>query len=314
MLPVLEMFTILYVKSEGRRLTKIRLRTKQLTCLFLMLTSIVLGFSFMPSARAGMTIFSINPLSGNVGTNVIITANLTTPNGRYNVTFDGIVQVFGNAAGNNVNANFTVPESTFGNHIVAVVDVNTSDTATGNFSVSTAYSLNVTAPTPPAQLQEGDSVPLSVSVAGGNSSSTIAATIKAQTPATSITEQLNILTSVLGSGQVTLTYPGNFSGANTNNVGNYTVSLISSNLTVATSTFLVGLTNSTEYHRMQAVNIKAVYAQNENVTLTVSGKDVSDSVNLTANSAGLIDYSNWTVPVSATVGTYNVNEIGRAHV
>ncbi len=52
--PVLEMFTILDVKFEGRRLAKIQLRTKQLICLFLMLTSMVLGFSFLPRARAGM--------------------------------------------------------------------------------------------------------------------------------------------------------------------------------------------------------------------------------------------------------------------
>lgn len=311
MLPVLEMFTILDVKLEGRRLAKTQLRTKQLICLFLMLTSMLLGFSFLPSARAGMEIFSISPITGNIGTNVTITANLTTTNGRYNVTFDGVVQLVGNATGNNVNANFTVPETTFGNHTVAVVDVNTTDTATGVFSVSTAYSMNVSVPATPAQLQEGDSVPISLNVTGGNSSSTIAATITVQTPNNaSYTEQLNISTSALGSGKATLTYPGDFSaGANTNYVGNYGVSLTLLN---ATETFFVGLTNSTKYHRMQAVNIKAVYSQNETVTLTVSGrdiygKDIHDSVNVTADSTGVVDYSNWTVPVNASVGAYNVS-------
>jgi hypothetical protein len=68
----------------------------------------------------------------------------------------------------------------------------------------------------------------------------------------------------------------------------------------------VGLTNSTEYHRTQAVDIKAIYGQNENVTLTVTGKDVADSVNLTADSAGLVHYANWIVPANASIGTYNI--------
>lgn len=311
------MFTILNAEFEGRRLAKVQLRTKQLTCIFLMLMSMLLGFSFLRSTRAEMTIFSISPGTGNVGTNVTLTANLTTTDGGYNVTFDGVLQVVGNATGNAVSTNFTVPETTFGNHTVAVVDVKTNENATGIFSVSTAYSLNVSVPTTPAQLQEGDSAPISAAVTGGNSSSMVAATFTVQTPTgTSYTEQLNISTTAFGSGNATLVYPGNFSvGANTSYVGDYTVSLDLSNDTMP---FIVGLTNSTEYHRVQAVGIRAVYAQNENVTLTVSGTDIYgnsiyNSVNLTADSAGVIDYSNWTVPVSASVGTYSVSIISMSH-
>jgi hypothetical protein len=309
--PVLEMFTILDVKFEGRYLVKIQLRTKQLMCLFLILTSMMLGFSFLSRAGAGMQMFSISPSAGNVGTNVTVTANVTTPNGGYNVTFDGIVQAAGNATGNNVTASFSVPEATFGSHDVAVFDVNTGENVTGVFTVSTAYSMNVTVPQTPKQFQEGDLVPISIGVTGGNPSSTVA-TISVQTPAQALdnashTEPLNISTSDVGSGKITLTYPGNFSGLTTNYVGNYTVSIISFNSTVATNTFYVGLTNSTEYHRMQTVNIKAIYTQNENVTLTVAGNGRYDSVNLTADSAGVINYSNWTVPVNASVDTFSVS-------
>jgi hypothetical protein len=298
-------------------LAKVQLRTKQVTCLFLMLMSMLVGFSFLRSTTAEMTILSISPGTGNVGTNVTLTANLTTTDGGYNVTFDGVLQVVGNATGNDVSTNFTVPETTFGDHNVTVIDVKTNENATGVFSVSTAYSLNVSVPTLPAQLQEGDSVPISVTVTGGNSSSMVVATFTVQTPSgTSYTEQLNISTSALGSGNATLVYPGNFSaGANTSYVGDYTVSLDLSN---ATMPFTVGLTNSTEYHRMQAVSIRAAYAQNENVTLTVSGNDIYGnsiytSVNLTADSAGVIDYSNWTVPVIASVGTYTVSIVSMSH-
>jgi hypothetical protein len=308
--PVLELFTILDVNFEGRPLAKIQLRVKQLTCLFLMSTSMLLGFSFLPSARAGMTIFSISPANGIVGTQVQLTANLTTANGGYNITFEGVVQVVGKASGNDVNASFIVPEAVAGNRTVAVVDVEANESVTGVFTVSTAYTLDVNVPQAPRQLQEGDSVPILVNVTGGDSNSAVVANITVQTPAnTTYSEQLGISTSALGSGNATLVYPGNFSGANTNYVGDYGISL---NLSVATKSFFVGLTNSTQYHRMEAVNIKAIYAQNETVTLTVSGKDIfgkdiQDPVNVTADSAGLVDYSNWTVPVNASVGTYNVS-------
>jgi hypothetical protein len=199
---------------------------------------------------------------------------------------------------------------------VAVVDVKTGDTATGNFTVTTAYYLNVSVPTLPTQLQEGDSVPISVNVTGApisvNSSSPIAGTITVLTPSNaSYTENVNILTSALGSGNATFIYPGNFSGgANTNYVGTYKVSL---NLSNATMPFNVGLTNSTEYHRMQTVDIKAIYAKNETVTVAVSGTDIFGKslyspVNVTADSAGVVD-SNWTVPATASVGPYSVSVV-----
>jgi len=293
-------------------LAKIRLRAKQLMCLFLMLTSVLLGFSFLPRARAVMQVFSISPATGNVGTNVTLTANLTTTNGAYNVTFDGAVQVVGNATGNNVTASFLVPETTFGNHTVAVVDVsNPLENATYPFYVSTAYYMNVTVPPTPTQLQEGDSVPIFLNVTGEFANMTYGAQFDVQNPDNSTySEKLGISTSPRGSGSVTLTYPRDFStGANTNYVGNYAVS---ANLTVAPTKFIVSLTNSTEYHRMQTVNIKAVYASNETVTLNVSGNNIQYSVNMTADSAGVINYSSFAVPLNASVGTYNVNIVSVA--
>jgi hypothetical protein len=316
--PALEMFTILDVQFEGRRLAKIQLKAKQLMCLFLMLTSVLAGFSFLPRTNAVMQVFSVTPASGNVGTNVTLTANLTTANGQYNVTFDGVILVVGTATGNDVNASFLVPETALGTHNVTVIDAsNPNENATRLFGVNTAYSMNVTVPTPPVQLQEGDSVPIFLSVTGGNSSTTFGVTFSVETPAnvTYPSETLNITTSALGSGNGTLTYPGGFkpsgnTNASTGYVGSYSVSasVTSASVTITPQTFVVGLTNSTEYHRMQTVNIKAVsYTQNENVTLTVSGNGIQNSVNLTADSAGVISYENWTVPVNASVGTYGVN-------
>jgi len=304
--PVLEMFTILYVMFEGRHLARIQFRTKQLMCLFLMLTSMMLGFSFLPRARAGMAISAINPASGNVGAQILLTANLTTANGTYQITFDGAILKVGNATGNDVNDSFVVPETKFYKHNVAIVDVKTGENATIAFYVSTAYSMNITVPTPPAQLQEGDSVPIFVNTTGANSSSKYDATVSVQTPANvSYTGHVSISTSALGSGNTTLIYPEDFLNANTSYVGDYSVSL---NLTSAVETFSVGLTNSTVYHRTQAVNIRADYTPAENVTLTVSGNGIQNSiVNLTADSSGVINYSNWTVPETAPIGTYSVS-------
>jgi hypothetical protein len=277
-----------------------------------MLTSVLLGFSFLPRANAVMQMFSISPATGNVGTNVTLTANLTTTNGTYSVTFDGTIQVVGNATENNVTASFLVPEATLGNHTVTVVDVsNPLENVTHVFYISTAYYMNVTVPPPPTQLQEGDSVPIFFNVTGGDSNMTYGSTINVQNPDNSTySKQFGIPTSALGNGSVTLTYPGDFStGANTNYVGNYTVS---ANSTVAPAAFIVGLTNSTEYHRMQTVNIKAVYAANETVMLNVTGTNIQYSVNLTANSAGVVNYSSFAVPLNASVGTYSVNIVSIA--
>jgi hypothetical protein len=306
--PVLEMFTILDVRFEGRRLAKIRLRAKQLTCLFLILTSVLLGFSFLPRASATMQVPSLSEVIGYVGDNVTLSGNLTTTNGPYNVTFGGAVVAVGTATGNNVTASFLVPEVAAGNHTVTVFDVNASETTTPeNFTVSPAYYLNVTnVPPAPLQFQEGDSVSILFNVTGGAHDSTFNVTIGVQNPHNSSISVLGVPTSSLGSGLVTLSYPGNFSGgANTDFVGKY---VVSNNLNSASAPVVVGLTNSTLYHRMETVNIRAgAYGSNETVMLNVTGSSVQYSVNLTADSAGGIDYSGFAVPVNASVGSYAVS-------
>jgi hypothetical protein len=253
-----------------------------------------------------MAISSLSPGSGNVGAQVLLIANLTTANGTYVITFDGAILKVGTATGNAVNDSFVVPETRFYKHDVAIVDDKTGENATIAFYVSTAYSMKITVPTPPAQLQEGDSVPIFVNVTGGNSSSTYDATVSVKTPANvNYNGTVSISTSALGSGNATLTYPEDFPNANTSYVGEYAVSLSSA---TSVEYFSVGLTNSTAYHRTQAVNIRAAYASAENVTLTLSGNGIQNStLNLTADSSGVINYSNWTVPVTAPIGTYSVS-------
>lgn len=273
-----------------------------------MLMTMTFGFTFLPRAGAVMVISVVLPASGNVGSKILLVANLTTTNGAYNLTFDGAVVAVGNAVGNQVNTTFIVPETAARNYTLTVIDLaNTTDTATAVFEVTTAYALNVTLPVA-KQLQEGDSVPILLNVTGGSANTTYNATITVQPPTstnTTLNVGMHVLTSALGSGVATLAYPNDFpSGANTSYVGNY---VVSSNITSSRPTFFVGLTNATQYHRMQAVGIKALYAPNEEVTLNVAGNGIQDSLNLTADSSGVIDYSNFTVPSDAKIGSYNVN-------
>ena len=73
-------------------------------------------------------------------------------------------------------------------------------------------------------------------------------------------------------------------------------------------TFFIGLTDSTEYHRHQVVDIKAIgYKEKENVTITISkGEETLHSETINATSEGKI-YANWTIPSNATIGIYTLN-------
>ena len=199
---------------------------------------------------------------------------------------------------------------------MTVIDVSTLENATyENFTVSTSYFLNVTVPTAPAQPQESNSVPISYNVTGDAAGVIEDAKIEVVNPDNSTYfASVGLTTSSVGSGVVTVSYPGDFtSGANTNEVGVYTISAPDNISLVSPIGFIVGLTNSTEYHRLQTVNIMASgYNSNETVSLNVTGANVQYSVPLTASPAGVINFSGFVVPMNATVSTYTVNIISTA--
>jgi hypothetical protein len=289
-----------------KRLVKITLKTEQLTCLLLLLTLVVMSLSLLPKVQAGMTITSMAPTSGTVGASVQLLSNLTTANGTYQILFDDALVSTGNATANSVNATFTVPEAKAGNHNVWVVDEKTGENASSVFSVSTSYNMTIAVPQAPKQLQEGDSVPISVNITGGESNAVYTANFTVQGPnGVSYVKTVDVAVSTVGSAIVSVSYPGDFSSvANTSLIGDYNVFL---NDTLGTGTFSIGLTNSTEYHRTQTVDIKALYKQNEGVNLTITGQNVLWSLNLTADPAGLVHCTNFTVPSNASIGSYMVN-------
>ena len=308
MLPVLEVFTNLNGLNEGKHLTKpLFAKIKPLAILLMILTSTLITLSFLPETKAETRILSINPHEGKVGATVQLNANVTTENGEYVIRFDGETITSGNATGIDVDATFTVPSASAGSHEVMIIDVNAGENDTAAFTVLTAYSMEIDVPEPPKQLQEGDPVPISVNVIGGESSKTFVANITVQAPTNvSYTNMLNVTTSNVGNGSATIIYPEHFPiGTNANFTGKYKVFL---NGTIANQTFIIGLTNSTEYHRLQSVDIKAAgYKLNENVTITISfGEKMIHLKNVTAEE-NTIHYSNWTIPSNASIGTYTVN-------
>lgn len=281
-------------------------RIEQLMSLALILSLSLMMLSFSSRAFGAMGISKVDPSSGGVGTQVQITANQTTANGEYKLFFDDQLVANGTAFANDVVANFSVPQTYAGTHALRLMDQTTGENATGVFFVTTSYFIGVVATQ--IGFQEGDPVPISVNVTGGEGSASFTANVTVRAPnSVTYTKVLNIATSSFGNATAVATFPADFSpDGSTNLVGSYGLSL---NGTVANATFAVGLTNSTQYHRGDTVNIKAAYAQFEIVTVTISGKDIpSDIANVSADLAGIASY-NWTVPPYASIGSYAVRVI-----
>jgi hypothetical protein len=296
------------MRFEGKYLAKLLFKKiKLLTFLLLILTSALLSISFLHEAGAETKVISINPSSGYIGTSVQLSANITTVNGTYLVQFDGENVTSGIATENNVNASFIVPHAPEGDHNVTVVDVEKVENDTTTFTVLTSYSFKSAVPEFPVQLQQGANVTISINMTGGKSNYTYP-NVTVQTPSGNMKYEAlkkNITTNVTGDFYDNLTYPDDFSsGANTNFTGEYWVLF---NETVV-SQFFIGLTNSSEYHRGDIVNIKAVdyYPPKENITITIKlGDTLIDSINWTAID-GVVNVD-WPVPLNATIGNYNLS-------
>jgi hypothetical protein len=317
MCPVLELFTILSMAYEGKRLEQSLVRKiKPLAFMFLILSSLILTFSSLPKAQAQTSIISLDPSSGYVNQTVQLVANISNVNGTFQVMFDEFNITSGTAGGNSVSASFVVPDAVAGAHNVTVIDTSTStrENDSKTFTVTTAYYLDVPKIESPSQRQEGDSVPINVTITGGASNTMYVANVTVEIPHNTVnnasrTAMLNITTSLTGNGTIIANYPENFLPANTSLVGEYRVSL---NSTLGADSFTIGLTNSTEYHRDQTVDIKALYQPSEDVTLKITGKDINYSTSLTAdNSTGAVYYTSGTVLSNASIGTYTVNITSR---
>jgi hypothetical protein len=276
-------------------------RIQQLTLLTIIITTVFMAVSLLPRTRASIVISAVDPSSGPVGTTTQVTASLATVNGTYEIRYDGRSVANGNASANSVITTITIPDATSGAHNVTIEDLATNETADSTFTITTAYYIET--PTNATIIQENDTVPITVNITGGDSAAIEVGNIMVLPPTNLVyMAAANVALSTYGNGTTTINYPSDFTtGANTSFVGDYGVYY---NTTLSNSTFTVGLTNATTYHRNQIVNIKAAYGPEELVTLNINGGETSLAVN-TTDPTGLVNY-NWTVPADALIGSYNI--------
>jgi hypothetical protein len=299
--------------------SKSGLKKKAVTVPLLIALSIT--FVFMPlhivSGQIGTSIVNIVPTSqsGKAGDSVRILGSLGTANGTFKIWFGTNLVVTNTSEVYYVDSSFAVPELPAGNYTITLNDVSKNVNDTTTFTVLAGYSIEALVPSPPAQLQEGSNVTLSVTLTGGQPGTTYYANITVVLPAplnTNYSAQIALpSTNQKGTTQTQLTYPDvtfQPSGSLTNFTGLYDVYF---NMTdnLAEDQFFIGLTDKSAYHRQDSVAMHAVgYQPDENPTIDITYAQTGASVHsetVTASSEGAID-ATWTVPSNALIGDYNI--------
>lgn len=280
-----------------------------ITTFVIMLLVTTLTTSFIPKATATLTsITSITPESGHVGDTIWVVGEIDTANGPYVIFFDKEKVQNGTASDKTVNAAFSIPDHPKGNYTVRLYDETTGDSDTAIFTLETAYYIEAVVPSPPKQLQEGQSTEIRVNVTGGTKNTCYVANITVTDPSNTVFFNSSVQftnTTNTGSGWASALYPRDFgSSAHTNLTGVYEIAL---NNTLATGNFKVGLTNATQYHRFQVVHIQAAdyTLLNESVLINITlGEEIIFSQNVLAVD-GIVNAS-WKISAIAEYGVYMV--------
>jgi hypothetical protein len=266
--------------------------------------------------QSGVNIYLLSPQdAGNVGQTVSLQGTIDTQNGAYEIWFGNNLVVSKKAEGYNVNANFTIPQIAGGEYTITLRDVSENVNATSPFNVLIAYYLEALAPSPPAQLQEGGSIVLNVTLTGANPDMAYYANVTVELPSPvnanysrAVTLDVSSQTAI-ATAQVT--YPASTfqpAGSLTAYTGSYKAYL---NRTqgLAEDQFFVGFTDLSEYHRDQTVSIHAIgYQPNQNALINITYAETGAGVYseaVAASGEGIID-SAWIVPFNALIGDYNI--------
>jgi hypothetical protein len=278
------------------------MHNKTLSKIFVTAIMATMIIALLPALPVGaVTLTSITPTSGNVGTTVRLVGEIDTLGGSYTIGFDidnaggidwaggeGIVTANAPDDSYLVNRTFNVPACLGSDaglaHMVALRDDATLNVKSTYFNVVTRRSLTVS----PSRIQQGDNVTLTMSVSGGTVADQLNEyDIYATDPAGGETRLLNLQfnTSAVGTGSATAMFPVNFSGWST---GGHAFATPSTNLTgtyklqadrdlpgditnASFATFEVGITDATEYARLDTVNVRTTgWAPGQNVTIRVT--------------------------------------------
>jgi len=298
-------------------------RNKAISMLLLFSISLAILFTLPTHA---VTYSEIDPISGAVGTEVRLIGTIDTLGGAYTIWFDvdddGTAETSvktGSAptSSYDVNTTFIVP-SCVGtdagrDHKVTLQDDLTENTHNATFTVETSREMIV-----PEYAQEGDVVPINMSVTGGVANTVSNFTVMVTDPAGTETTNYNVsfTTDANGFGYNITNFPTDFStGASSNFTGTYNIvanrTLPGEIINAASASFDIGLTNASTYERLETVNVKtAGWAPNQNITVTIkdpSMENVSvwDPVNATDGTWT----GDWTIPGDAYAGTYTVEAV-----
>ena len=273
-----------------------------------------LGVSILQVIPATSTVFSgQSQLNGTVGELFNIQGTIYTSGGNYQLIFGTGVIATGTADGYSVNTNFSIPALPGGSYSLILrdlkININSTGTSPTFFQILTDYSIS-----PSTTLtQEGQNVPLTVSVSGGTPNTPYVANVSVVLPQPINTVCLSLVSlgttnsNGFASGQVT--FPGSSFQPNgtTEYVGIYNVYFNQTQL-LGQSQFFSSFLDSGTYHRGQTVTVDAVgYTSGEAATLTIingaSGATVN-SQSLIASADGTFN-ATWLVPPNAVIGSYN---------
>ena len=275
-----------------------------------LLSSTLLFTYFTPKVIASpIAVASIYPSRGHVGDTARVIA---TVNGTYKIFFDEELVVNGTATSEKlVNATFLIPHRFEGNYMVKLYDVSANINSTiAYFKVDTGYYINAIMPHQQTQLMEGQSATIKVSITGGGANKSYWANVTVSPsyhPNTVYYNSSLHLWNTTHSGEYMAesVYPRDFgSYAHTNYTGTYKIAF---NTTLATGSFKVGLTDATQYHRLDVVAIQAAnYTRpNEKALINIVSSGVTVFSNDTRAIGGIVQ-ANWPIPKDAECGIYNV--------
>jgi len=312
--------------------SKCRLKKNTIISILMIILAVTLAsMPFFPSAKAAnveITYISLATGHGKVGEQVRVLGTVNTTGDSYQIWFGNNITEFRtvvnatSAVGTEVNATFLIPRVPGGNYTLKLQDVSTNVNYTAWLYVDTAYYIEARDLSgkpfkAPAQLQEGGFVGIWVNVTGAEASKAYVANITVVVPSPANTTYWvtsGFTTTSIGDfSNLMITYPNTtFHGTpapHMNFTGAYTIALNkTSSKTLATSAFTVGMTNATEYHRRQYVDIKAIgYKLGENVTVKILfGTTALKKENVTTKNEGIVT-ANWTIPSDASIGVYTLN-------
>jgi hypothetical protein len=281
--------------------------------------------TFLLHVRAadGVEITSITPSthSGKVGDTVRIIGTLNTTDGEYRIWLGtyNVTPAEPIAAESKVNATFQIPHIPNANYTITLQDTYRNINATTWLLVEPAYYIKAITPSPPLLLQENGTVNIWINVTGGKPNVVYDAEVSVMIPSRanySATVELTNTTDT-GDGFANITYPNqpfNYTDSkpsvpNTNYTGVYQIYL-NRTQDLAEGSFFVGITDKSEYHREEIVQIIAAgYESNKTANITITFPNTNKNATWSVNSTqhGMIN-TTWLggVPWNASIGVYNI--------